>query len=100
MPCALRKRYELHQTAIASDQQVRRHLKAPDLAKVRVSVPVELVRKQRLDLRPAKLTRRQTDAMNDNHRWPHSIGARIAIGAGAVLSLLEEASGFVHPEEA
>ena len=100
MPCALRKRHELHEAAIAPDQQVRRHLEAPDLPKVRVGIPVELVRKQCLDLRPPKLTRRQTDAVNDNHRWRYPVGARIAIGAGTVLCLLEETSGFVHPEEA
>ena len=100
MPCALRKRYELHKTAVAPDQQVRRHLKTPDFPKVRMRIPVKLVRKQRLDFRSAKLARWQTDAVNNNHRWLRSVGARIAIGAGTVSCLLDEASGFVHSEEA
>jgi len=43
------------------------HLEAPDFPEVRMGIPIELVRKQRLDLGSAEFPWRQADAVNDDH---------------------------------
>jgi hypothetical protein len=46
---------------------VCRNLEAPNFVVVRMRIPIELVRKQRLDLGSAEFPWRQADAVNDDH---------------------------------
>ena len=65
VPGAATKRYKLNQFAIPAYQQVRRDLEATNLGKIWMSIPIERIRKQLLDLRTAELARRKADAMHD-----------------------------------
>jgi len=67
MPCALCKRNKLHHTPVAANQQMCRHFETPDFREVRVCIPIELVREQRLDLGSAEFSWRQADAVDNDH---------------------------------
>lgn len=79
MPGALVKRHELHQFSATPDQQMRRYLKAANLIEVGVSVPVELVQEQGFDFPTTEFSRRQADAMQDDHLERSTAGARIPV---------------------
>jgi len=81
VPCALGKRYELDEFTVASDQQMRRNRKAPDLGEVRVRTPIKLIQKQRLDLTPTEYPGRQTDAMQNDHAGRCAVGPCVTIRA-------------------
>lgn len=64
MPGSVIAADKLPQGAIAPNVEVRRHLQPPDLPKVRVGVPVQLIGEQGLDLVAAVLTGRQADGVH------------------------------------
>ena len=75
MPGAIRKSDELHEPAIASNQEMRRYLQMGNCAEAVVSMRVETVAEQTLDVRSTELTGRQTDSVHDNQvdttvGWP------------------------------
>ena len=75
MPGAIRKGDELHEPAIASNQEMRGYLQMGNGAKAVVSMRVETIAEQTLDVRPTELTGRQADSVNDNQvdiavGWP------------------------------
>jgi len=67
VPRTLGERYKLDDLTVTSDQQMRRNRETPDLGKIRMCVPIELIEKQRLDLTTAEFPRRKTDAVQNNH---------------------------------
>ena len=66
MPGTLAEADELHRLATAPDQQVGRDLQVCDGCEVGMSAGIERIGKKLLDKRTAELTRRKTDAVNDN----------------------------------
>ena len=72
MPRPLIERHELQHLTVPADQQVCRHFESADFVEVRMRIEVELVRKQRLDLRPTKLSGRQADAVQYNQVHFHA----------------------------
>ena len=82
MPCALLKRHELDEFAVAPYQQVRRHFEPANLVEKGVGIPVEAVGEQGFYFRTAKSARRKTDAMQHDQLRRRSIRASIAVTAG------------------
>ena len=66
MPGAIRKGDELHEPAIASNQEMRRYLQMGNGAKAVVRMRVETIAEQTLDVRSTELTGRQADSVNDD----------------------------------
>ena len=64
MPGTAPKWYELNHLTTAPNKEMRAYLQAPNPGEVLVRIPVELIQEQLLDLGPAKLTWRQTDAVH------------------------------------
>ncbi len=83
MPGALIKCHELNDLAITPNQQMRRHLKLMNFGKVWMHIRRKLSQKKLLDIRAAKLARRQADVVNDGERHL-AIGPRIEIRRGAM----------------
>ena len=79
---------------------MRGHLEAPDFPEVRMRIPIELIRKQRLDPGSTEFPRRQADTVDDDHCRLGSIRSRIEVGAVTACRLLQQASGFVYGEKA
>ena len=75
MPGAIRKGDELHEPAIASNQEMRRYPQMGNGAKAVVSMRVETIAEQTLHVRSTELTGRQADSVNDDQvdttvGWP------------------------------
>ena len=66
VPGAPAEWHKLNYFAVAANQQMRRYLEVANFREVRMCVPVQAVRKELLHVRPAKISRRQADAMNDD----------------------------------
>ena len=90
MPGALGERYKLNEFSVSPDQQMRRNFHTSNLTKKRVRVPVELIQKQRLDLTAAKLSGRQTDAVQNNHVQRGSLRTRVPIRAKTLSGRADE----------
>ncbi len=80
VPGALRARDELHQPAVAANQEMRRHAQRRDRRVVRVGHRVETVREEPLDPIAPELSRRERDAVDDDQRDRGIRGPRIAVG--------------------
>jgi len=98
VPGPLRKGHKLDQLAVAFHQQMRRYLHSTNLTKVGMAVPVQRIGEQLFNLRPAELSRRQANAMHDQHFGLRSIRARILIGAGTLPGWLNEPGRGVDAE--
>src|SRR5210317_1373773 len=68
MPRPFHERYKLHYAAITVNEDMRRDFHATNFLEVWMRIPCECICKQGLDLRAAKLARRQADAMQHDHR--------------------------------
>ena len=83
MPCPFVERYVLDQTTIATNQQMAGYPQMMNILEKRMDRGVETVAKQMVYPWPAKLTRRQTDIVNDQKihdavYWPFVlIGRRL-----------------------
>lgn len=84
MPGACRKRYELHQLAVAANQHMRRHLETANFLKVRMAIAVQPSAKQLLNRITTKLAGRQTDAVQDNELDFGTDRSRILVRASAL----------------
>ena len=98
MPCALGKGHKLDHGTVAANKKMRGHFHTADLAEVRVRIPVERIREQRLDFRSTELTRWETNSVDDDHGWVGTIWSRILIRTGALHRRLQQTGGFVDSE--
>ncbi len=66
MPGPPVERHELHERAVAADEQVRRDFHPVDFAKIRMRQRIKVPEKEFLDMRAAEFPRRQADAVHDH----------------------------------
>ena len=82
MPGPLIAGDELHQLAITPQQKMCRDAQIAQAGIKRMRGHIECIGEQTLDIRPAKLVRRQADIVQNDHVDRHAGRAGIAVGAG------------------
>lgn len=88
MPRASIERHELHETAITPDQQVAGDLHTGEISKIRVAIAIKPAGKERLDVRPAEMACRQTDAVDDD-KLDRAVGRPVVAPAFCLANALE-----------
>ncbi len=88
MPSAVVDADKLPKCAVASNIKVSRHLQAPDLREIGVSVPVQLVGEQRLNFVASILTGWQADRVNHHQINTCTVGAQSKIWRVQSYSLM------------
>lgn len=81
MPGATIERYELHELAVAANQQMRRDFNATNLIEIGMTVPVQRFREQLLDFRTAEFAGRQADAVQNQQLGRSAFRPLVLIGA-------------------
>jgi hypothetical protein len=72
--------HELHQFAVASNEEMGGHRQASNLLEVGVGIPIELVGEQLFDLGATELARRQADGVDDDQVDQGAIWPRAKVG--------------------
>jgi len=80
VPCALVAGDELHEFAVAADQEMRRDAKLRNRCEGRMRIRIERVGEEPCDRLSAEFARRQRDSVHDDEIDRHSRRPRITIG--------------------
>jgi len=103
MPCALAAWHELHDLAVAPDQEMRGHPKSPQGFEIGVGSAIETVGEQANHRLPTELARRKTDGVNDQQRDRLALGPFVAIGGQDEVRSFQQALAVepqgTHPLE-
>ena len=81
VPCALGEWYELFDTAVTANKQVRRNFHSANFVEIGVRIPIQSIVEQGFHIVAAEIARRQTDAVQYDHVDAASVRPRVAIGA-------------------
>ena len=90
MPSAIRKGDELHERAVASNQDMCRHLQIGDGGKAVVSARVQAIAKKLFDMRATVFAGWQADSV-------HHDQVDTAVGRSSIEVRRQDATGIVEP---
>ena len=75
---------------------MRRYLKPANVVEIWMRLPVEAIRKQRFNFRPAELPRRQADSMHDNELRLAAIRASVTVAARYLAGRAYQTAGVIN----
>lgn len=92
VPGTCRKRHELEQLAVPTNQYMRRYFEIANLVVIGVAIPVQLIAKQLFDSRSVKLAGRQADAVQDDEVDLDTVWPCVLVGAMTLSRGLNDAA--------